>query len=55
MIAKWGGTAPVGVPQAIGPIPKTVNYDLVVLQDSHIVFGEDGNSVVVAELTHGYE
>ena len=51
-----GGTRPSwDVPQAIGPILQAVSYDLVVLQDVHIIFGEDGDAVIVVELTHGYE
>ena len=47
--AKWD------VPQAIGPIPQAGNYDLVVLQYVHVRFGEDGDTVIFAELTHGDE
>ena len=43
------------VPQAICTIPQAGNYDLIVLQDVHVRFGEDGDAVVVAELTHGDE
>ena len=43
------------VPQAIGPILQAVNYDLVVIQDVHVRFGEDGDAVVVEYLTHGNE
>ena len=43
------------VPQTIGTISQACNYDLVVLQDVHVIFGEDGDAVVVAELTHGDE
>ena len=51
-----GGARPQwDVPQAIGPIPQAGNYDLVVLPYFHVIFGEDGDVVVVAELTHGYE
>ena len=50
-----GAQAQWDVPQAIGPIPQASNYDLVVLQDVHVIFGEDGNAVVVTELTHGDE
>ena len=50
-----GALAQWDVPQAIGPILQAGNYDLVVLQDVHIRFGEDGNAVIVAELTHGDE
>ena len=51
-----GGARPQwDVPQAIGSILQAGNYDLVVIQDSHVIFGEDGDAVVIAELTHGYE
>ena len=42
-------------PQTMGTILQAGNYDLVVLQDVHVIFGEDGDAVVVAEFTHGYE
>ena len=53
----WSGgeRAQWDVPQAIGPIPQAVNYNLVVLQDVHVRFGEDGDTVVHTELTHGDE
>ena len=38
--------------QTIGPISQAGNYDLVVLQYVHVIFDEDGDAVVVAELTH---
>ena len=51
-----GGARPQwDVPQAIGMIQQAGNYDLVVLQDVHVIFGEDGNAVIVVELTHGDE
>ena len=52
-----GGASPQwDVPQAISPIPQAGNYDLVVIQDIHVIFGEDSDAIiVVTELTHGYE
>ena len=52
-----GGTrAQWDVPQTIGPISQAGSYYLVVLQYVHVIFGEDGDAVVVvAELTHGDE
>ena len=41
--------------QAIGTILQAVNYDLVVIQGFHVIFGEDDDAVVVEELTYGYE
>ena len=53
----WSGGARAqwDVPQVIGPIPRASNYDLVVLQDVHVRFGEYGDAVVVVELIHGDE
>ena len=60
MEALWrmssGGLGPQwDVPQAIGAVPKAGNYDLVVFQDFYIKFGEDGDAVVIAELSYGYK
>ena len=43
------------VPQTIGLISQAGNYDLFVLQDVHVIFGEYGDAVVVTELIHGDE
>ena len=58
--ARWkllsGGARPQwDVPHTIGPILQAGNSDLVVIQYFHVIFGEDGDTVVIAELTHGYE
>ena len=51
-----GGQVPSGMlQQAIGAVLQAGNYDLVVLQYFHVILGEDGDTVVVVELTHGYE
>ena len=50
-----GERAQWDVPQAIGPISQAGNYDLVLLQDIQVIFGEDGDALVVTELTHGDE
>ena len=51
-----GGTGPQwDAPQVIGVVLQAGNYDLVVFQDFYIKFGEDGDAVVIAELTHGDE
>ena len=55
VIVEWGGRPQWDVPQAIGSISQAGNYDLVVLQDFHVIFGEDGDAAVVTELTHGDE
>ena len=56
MIVEWGGErAQWDVPQTIGPILQAGNYELIVLQDVDVIFGEDGDVVIVAELTHGNE
>ena len=47
-----GARAQWNVPHTIGPILQAGNYELVVIQDVHVIFGEDGNEVVVTELTH---
>ena len=52
---SWGARTRWDVTQAIGSIPQAGNYDLVVLQDVHVMFGEDGDALVVADFTHGYE
>ena len=55
---RWwlsGGAGPQwDVPQAIGAVPQAGDYDPVVFQYFHIKFGEDGDAVVIVELTHGY-
>ena len=51
-----GGARPQwDVPQAIVLIPQSGNYGFVVLQDFHVIVGEDGNAVVVAGSTRVYE
>ena len=54
-LLSGGARSQWDVPQTIGLISQDGNYDLVVLQDVHVRFGEDGDAVVVAELTHGDE
>ena len=56
MIVERGGAGPQwDFPQAIGAVPQAGNYDPVVFQDFYIKFGEDGKTVVITELPHGYE
>ena len=43
------------VPQAIGVVLQSGDYYPVVFQDFYIKFGEDGDAVVIIELSHGYE
>ena len=50
-----GALTPWDVTQAIGPIPQAGNYDLIMLQYFHVIFGEDGDVVIITDLTHGYE
>ena len=56
VIDEWGGHGPIGMfHRPFFPIPQAGNYDLVVIQEFHVIFGEDGDAVVIIELTHGYE
>ena len=55
LLLSGGARSQWDVPQFIGPIPQAGNYDLVVLQYFHIIFGGDGNAIAIAELTHGYK
>ena len=41
--------------QAVGAISQAGNYDPVVFQDFHIIFGEDGNAVVITQSLREYE
>ena len=50
-----GARAQWDVSQTIVPISQASNYELIVLQDVDVIFGEDGDVVFVAELTHGHE
>ena len=54
IVGGWAGFQ-WDVPQEIGTFPQAVDYYLVVFQDFYIKFREDGNVVVIAELSHAYE
>ena len=43
------------VPQSIGAVAQSGDYHLVVFQYFYIKFGEDGDAVVISELSHGDE
>ena len=50
-----GASAQWDVTQTIGLIYQAGNYDLVVFQYFNVIFGEDGDKVIISELTHQYE
>ena len=43
------------IPQSVGRIALAFDDDLVVLDDLDIIFGKDGDTIVVAKLSNGYE
>ena len=44
-----------GVPEAVGGVSKALDDNSSVLDDADIVFGENGDAIVVAEIANGDE
>ena len=43
------------IPQAVGAVTQGGDYDLVMFKKNYVKLGEDGDAVVIAKLSHGYE